>query len=106
MMPFSTVMPSFRLSRNGSVKCSIGDGLEDLVGRLGDCLRIFHVSESGAESEFPAVAALLEEIAGAIFGCAKSDAEQTSEMAMRRRIPVIGASFDTMIIALPVWDPC
>jgi hypothetical protein len=102
IVPFSRGPLGFSLSRNRPVERSIeGSGGEFVVlcEPAGDSGRIFHGSEFAAVSEFRTPASF--EGLFRLF-CANAEIEQTSEIAIRRRMPVIGASFDTKIIAPPV----
>jgi hypothetical protein len=102
MVPFSSGPLGFSLSRNEPVERSSEAGGGEFVvpcELAGNSGRIFHGSELAAGSELRAAASF--EGLVRLF-CAKADTEQTSEIAMRRRMPVIGASFDTKIIAPPV----
>jgi hypothetical protein len=104
MVPFSSGPLGFSPSRNGPVERLIEGGAGEFVvlrELVGDSGRILHGSEFATVSELRRPASF-EGLFRLFCVCAKADIEQTSEIAMRRRMPVIGASFATRIIAPPV----
>jgi len=101
MAPFSSGPLGFPL-RSASFERSIKDCAGEFVALrelAGDSGRIFHGSELAAISELREPVASFAGLVRSFCVWAKADAEQTNEIAIRRRIPVIGACFDTEIIA-------